>query len=134
VRTHAVLVIGLYELLDNPTTLLIEPPEPNGRQRIGNKLHNTTEKTKAWATKTPEWTQLLWKGRQFLYHWCAIILLWAKCQMVWDSLLFLLLWAPCLNSRNLCYVWFQGFKWVASRLSIVVSYFTYIAVYNNQHY
>jgi hypothetical protein len=25
-RTHAVLVIGLYELLGNPTTLLIEPP------------------------------------------------------------------------------------------------------------
>jgi hypothetical protein len=29
VRTHAVLVIGLYELLGNPTTLLIEPPEPS---------------------------------------------------------------------------------------------------------
>ena len=27
-RTHAVLVIGLYELLGNPTTLLIEPPWP----------------------------------------------------------------------------------------------------------
>jgi hypothetical protein len=27
-RTHAVLVIGLYELLDNPTTQLIEPPRP----------------------------------------------------------------------------------------------------------
>jgi hypothetical protein len=27
-RTHAVLVIGLYELLDNPTTQLIEPPSP----------------------------------------------------------------------------------------------------------
>ena len=26
-RTHAVLVINLYELLGNPTTLLIEPPE-----------------------------------------------------------------------------------------------------------
>jgi hypothetical protein len=26
--THAVLVIGLYELLDNPTTQLIEPPRP----------------------------------------------------------------------------------------------------------
>jgi hypothetical protein len=26
--THAILVIGLYELLDNPTTYLIEPPEP----------------------------------------------------------------------------------------------------------
>ena len=26
VRTHAVLVIGLYELLGNPTTYLIEPP------------------------------------------------------------------------------------------------------------
>ena len=25
-RTHAVLVIGLYELLGNPTTYLIEPP------------------------------------------------------------------------------------------------------------
>ena len=25
-RTHAVLVIGLYELLGNPTTQLIEPP------------------------------------------------------------------------------------------------------------
>jgi hypothetical protein len=28
-RTHAVLVIGLYELLGNPTTYLIEPPEPS---------------------------------------------------------------------------------------------------------
>ncbi len=28
VRTHAVLVIGLYELLGNPTTKLIEPPAP----------------------------------------------------------------------------------------------------------
>jgi hypothetical protein len=27
-RTHAVLVIGLYELLGNPTTELIEPPGP----------------------------------------------------------------------------------------------------------
>jgi hypothetical protein len=27
-RTHAVLVIGLHELLDNPTTQLIEPPGP----------------------------------------------------------------------------------------------------------
>jgi hypothetical protein len=26
VRTHAVLVIGLYELLGNPTTYVIEPP------------------------------------------------------------------------------------------------------------
>jgi hypothetical protein len=26
-RTHAVLVIGLYELLGNPTTELIEPPD-----------------------------------------------------------------------------------------------------------
>ena len=25
-RTHVVLVIGLHELLDNPTTQLIEPP------------------------------------------------------------------------------------------------------------
>ena len=25
-RTHAILAIGLYELLANPTTLLIEPP------------------------------------------------------------------------------------------------------------
>ena len=29
VRTHAVLVIGLYELLGNPTTQLIEPPGPS---------------------------------------------------------------------------------------------------------
>jgi hypothetical protein len=28
-RTHTVLVIGLYELLDNPTTQLIEPPRLN---------------------------------------------------------------------------------------------------------
>jgi hypothetical protein len=28
-RTHVVLVIGLYELLGNPTTLLIEPPGPS---------------------------------------------------------------------------------------------------------
>ena len=27
-RTHAVLVIGLYELLGNPITRLIEPPGP----------------------------------------------------------------------------------------------------------
>jgi hypothetical protein len=27
-RTHTVLVIGLYELLGNPTTELIEPPGP----------------------------------------------------------------------------------------------------------
>jgi hypothetical protein len=27
-RTHAVLVIGLYELLSNPTTKHIEPPGP----------------------------------------------------------------------------------------------------------
>jgi hypothetical protein len=27
-RTHAVLVIGLYELLDNPTTEFIEPSGP----------------------------------------------------------------------------------------------------------
>ena len=27
-RTHVVLVIGLYELLGNPTTYLIEPPGP----------------------------------------------------------------------------------------------------------
>ena len=27
-RTHTVLVIGLYELLGNPTTQLIEPPGP----------------------------------------------------------------------------------------------------------
>jgi hypothetical protein len=26
--THAVLVIGFYELLGNPTTYLIEPPGP----------------------------------------------------------------------------------------------------------
>ena len=28
-RTHAVLVIGLYELLGNPTTQLIEPTGPS---------------------------------------------------------------------------------------------------------
>ena len=28
-RTHAVLVIGLYEFLGNPTTYLIEPPRPS---------------------------------------------------------------------------------------------------------
>jgi hypothetical protein len=27
-RTHTVLVIGLYELLGNPTNYLIEPPGP----------------------------------------------------------------------------------------------------------
>ena len=27
-RTHAILVIGLYELGGKPTTQLIEPPEP----------------------------------------------------------------------------------------------------------
>jgi hypothetical protein len=27
-QTHAVLVIGLHELLGNPTTYLIEPPGP----------------------------------------------------------------------------------------------------------
>jgi hypothetical protein len=28
VRTHAILVIGLYKLLGNATTKLIEPPGP----------------------------------------------------------------------------------------------------------
>ena len=28
VQTHAILVIGLYDLLGNPTTYLIKPPEP----------------------------------------------------------------------------------------------------------
>ena len=28
-RTHAVLVIGLYELLGNPITYIIEPPGPS---------------------------------------------------------------------------------------------------------
>ena len=31
-RTHAILVIGLYELLGNPTTKLIEPPGPFNTQ------------------------------------------------------------------------------------------------------
>ena len=34
-RTHAVLVIGLYELLGNPTTLLIKPPAPSTKNRTG---------------------------------------------------------------------------------------------------
>ena len=33
VRTHAVLVIGLYELLGNPTTLLNEPSGPLKKQK-----------------------------------------------------------------------------------------------------
>ena len=32
-RTHAVLMIGLYELLGNPTTYLIEPPGPLSEAR-----------------------------------------------------------------------------------------------------
>ena len=38
-RTHAVLVIGLYELLGNPTTYLIEPPGP---RRFMMNLSSTT--------------------------------------------------------------------------------------------
>jgi hypothetical protein len=34
-RTHAVLVIGLYELLGNPTTQLIEPPGPSYNWHTG---------------------------------------------------------------------------------------------------
>ena len=37
VRTHAVLVIGLYEWLGNPTTYLIEPPVPS----LTSDFHNT---------------------------------------------------------------------------------------------
>ena len=37
VRTHAVLVIGSYELLDNPTTYLIEPPVSS----LTSDFHNT---------------------------------------------------------------------------------------------
>ena len=47
-------MIGLYELLGNPTTYLIEPHGPNDHQRKGNKLHNTTEKTYDWTMRTPE--------------------------------------------------------------------------------
>jgi hypothetical protein len=32
-RTHAILMIGLYELLGNPTTYLIEPPGPLAETR-----------------------------------------------------------------------------------------------------
>jgi hypothetical protein len=32
-RTHAVLVMGLYELLGNPTTSLIEPPGPSAKRK-----------------------------------------------------------------------------------------------------
>jgi len=38
-RTHAILVIGLYELLGNPTTKLIEPPGPPQIIEYKNK-HN----------------------------------------------------------------------------------------------
>jgi hypothetical protein len=37
-RTHAVLVIGLYELLGNPTTQIIEPPGPYYEMKINNCL------------------------------------------------------------------------------------------------
>ena len=37
VQTHAILVIGLYELLGNPTTYLIEPPVPS----LTSDFHNT---------------------------------------------------------------------------------------------
>ena len=56
--THAILVIGLYELLGNPT----RPPGPcrianKGRQHNGQKkkddLQNFTQKTKDRATGTP---------------------------------------------------------------------------------
>jgi hypothetical protein len=79
---------------------------PNDQQRKGNKLHNTTEKLKDWAIRTPEWTQLLCKSRQLLYHRCAILLLWAKCQMVWDSLLLLLLFGAM---SGLC-VWVARYQ------------------------
>jgi hypothetical protein len=37
VQTHAILVIGLYELLGNPTIYLIEPPVPS----LTSYCHNT---------------------------------------------------------------------------------------------
>ena len=46
-RTHAVLVIGLYELLGNPTTYLTEPLGPSN-----NFLSNTTQKTKDRTKQT----------------------------------------------------------------------------------
>jgi hypothetical protein len=42
-RTHAVLVIGLYELLDNPTTQLIEPPRGCQLTFIERKAENPQE-------------------------------------------------------------------------------------------
>jgi hypothetical protein len=46
VRTHAVLVIGLYELLGNQTTYVIEPPVPSltsdfNNTRLCCKYHRT---------------------------------------------------------------------------------------------
>ena len=38
-RTYAVLVIGLYELLGNPTTYLIEPPEPSNFYISSHDIH-----------------------------------------------------------------------------------------------
>ena len=62
-RTHVILVIGLYELLGNPTTQLIEPPGPsrkdrqhNDRQKqdkeTNNDLQNITHKIKDGVTRT----------------------------------------------------------------------------------
>jgi hypothetical protein len=48
-RTHAVLVIGLYELLGNPTTYLIEPLDPPGNLveiRIPKRLDKDTGDSK----------------------------------------------------------------------------------------
>ena len=35
-RTHAILVIGLYELLGNPSTWLVEPPGPSKETLVVN--------------------------------------------------------------------------------------------------
>ena len=37
-RTHAILVMGLYELLGNPTTFLTEPPGPFIKKMIKRKV------------------------------------------------------------------------------------------------
>jgi hypothetical protein len=52
-RTHAILVIGLYELLGNPTTYLFEPPGPLYHLQIALYLANINNincciKTKPW--------------------------------------------------------------------------------------
>jgi len=41
-------------------------------KKTNNDLQNITQKTKDWATRSPQktrgWTRVLWKSKQFLLH------------------------------------------------------------------